>query len=81
MINEAIKGIEELTNSDDSWVVEKANKILRYNHQHTTGQISTAEYVDLLNDLARIEEIQDNADVMKLKAAVENVLMTAMKLV
>lgn len=80
MINEAIEQMRELTNSENAWVREKANKVLRYNHQHDTGQLSTAEYTDLLNDLARIEEIQEEADTMKYKAAIEKCITTAFSL-
>lgn len=76
-INEAIQEMQALTQSENSWLREKANKVLRYNHQHDTGQLSTAEYTDLLNDLARIEEIQEEADTMKYKAAIEKMITTA----
>jgi hypothetical protein len=72
--------MNELTQSENSWLREKANKVLRYNHQHETGQLSTAEYADLLTDLARIEEIQEEADTMKYKAAIEKFITTAFSL-
>ena len=76
-INDAIQEMQLLTNSENAWLREKANKVIRYNHQHETGQLSTAEYTDLLNDLARIEEIQEEADAMKYKAAIEKLITTA----
>ena len=76
-INDAIQEMQALTNSENAWLREKANKVIRYNHQHETGQLSTAEYTDLLNDLARIEEIQEEADAMKYKAAIEKLITTA----
>ena len=76
-INDAIQEMQALTNSENAWLIEKANKVIRYNHQHETGQLSTAEYTDLLNDLARIEEIQEEADAMKYKAAIEKLITTA----
>ena len=76
-INDAIQEMQALTNSENAWLREKANKVIRYNHQHETGQLSTAEYTDLLNDLARIEEIQEEADAMKYKAAREKLITTA----
>lgn len=76
-INEAIQEMQSLTTSENAWLREKANKVIRYNHQHETGQLSTAEYTDLLNDLARIEEIQEEADAMKYKAAIEKLITTA----
>jgi polyhydroxyalkanoate synthesis regulator phasin len=79
-INEAIQEMQSLTTSENAWIREKANKILRYNHQHETGQLSTAEYTDLLNDLARIEEIQEEADMMKYKAAIEKIITTTFSL-
>jgi len=79
-INEAIQEMQALTNSENAWLREKANKVIRYNHQHETGQLSTAEYTDLLNDLARIEEIQEEADTMKYKAAIEKLITTAFSL-
>jgi len=79
-INEAIQEMQALTQSDNAWLREKANKVLRYNHQHETGQLSTAEYTDLLNDLARIEEIQEEADTMKYKAAIEKIITTTFSL-
>jgi len=79
-INEAIQEMQALTQSDNAWLKEKANKVLRYNHQHETGQLSTAEYTDLLNDLARIEEIQEEADTMKYKAAIEKIITTTFSL-
>ena len=47
-INDAIQEMQALTNSENAWLREKANKVIRYNHQHETGQLSTAEYTDLL---------------------------------
>lgn len=79
-MNEAIQEMQALTNSENAWLREKANKVIRYNHQHETGQLSTAEYTDLLNDLARIEEIQEEADAMKYKAAIEKLITTAFSL-
>lgn len=79
-INEAIQDMQALTQSDNVWLREKASKVLRYNNQHQTGQLSTAEYTDLLNDLARIEEIQEEADTMKYKAAIEKLITTAFSL-
>lgn len=79
-INEAIQEMQSLTTSENAWLREKANKVIRYNHQHETGQLSTAEYTDLLNDLARIEEIQEEADAMKYKAAIEKLITTAFSL-
>lgn len=79
-INEAIQEMQALTNSENAWLREKANKVIRYNHQHQTGQLSTAEYTDLLNDLARIEEIQEEADAMKYKAAIEKIITTTFSL-
>jgi hypothetical protein len=79
-ITDAINSMQELTHSENTWIREKANKVLRYNHQHETGQLSTAEYTDLLNDLARIEEIQEEADTMKYKAAIEKFITTAFSL-
>lgn len=76
-INDAIQEMQLLTTSENAWLREKANKVIRYNHQHETGQLSTAEYTDLLNDLARIEEIQEEADAMKYKAAIEKLITTA----
>ena len=76
-INDAIQEMQLLTTSEIAWLREKANKVIRYNHQHETGQLSTAEYTDLLNDLARIEEIQEEADAMKYKAAIEKLITTA----
>ena len=79
-LNEAIQEMQTLTNSENAWLREKANKVIRYTHQHETGQLSTAEYTDLLNDLARIEEIQEEADTMKYKAAIEKLITTAFTL-
>jgi polyhydroxyalkanoate synthesis regulator phasin len=79
-INEAIQEMQALTQSDNAWLREKATKVIRYNHQHDSGQLSTAEYTDLLNDLARIEEIQEEADAMKYKAAIEKIITTTFSL-
>lgn len=79
-INQAIQEMQALTQSDNVWLREKASKVLRYSNQYETGQLSTAEYTDLLNDLARIEEIQEEADTMKYKAAIEKLITTAFSL-
>lgn len=80
MIESILKEIEQLAYCEDAWIRERAEKVLRYQQQYDAGQLTLAEYSDLINDISRIEEIQQNANVMKFKAATEKLITTLLSL-
>jgi len=79
-IETILKEIQELTLCEDAWIRERAEKVLRYQQQYDSGQLTLAEYSDLITDISRIELIQENANVIKFKAATEKLITTLISL-
>ena len=52
--------INELLTHEDPWVREKASHINQLEEMHRGGEISTEEYVELLEDITRTEMVLDN---------------------
>jgi|TARA_B110000977_G_scaffold47886_1_gene65081 hypothetical protein len=52
--------INELLTHEDPWVREKASHINQLEEMHRDGEISTEEYVELLEDITRTEMVLDN---------------------
>jgi len=53
-----------LTEEGPSWAAHRAELALKYNEQHSKGELSDSEFNELLEDLIRLNEINDRADNM-----------------
>jgi hypothetical protein len=63
-----IEDIRKLAESDDPEVKTKAEDILMMHVAYEEGQITKEMYVELLEDIARTEDVETHADVMTAKA-------------
>jgi hypothetical protein len=63
-----IEDIRKLAESDDAEVKAKAEDILMMHVAFEEGQITKEMYVELLEDIARTEDVETHADVMTAKA-------------
>lgn len=72
--------LHELAASDRSWAAERAQMALELQQQYTTGDISLSEYQELMEDLARSDQLNEQADDQDLKNALVSAVMLAAKL-
>lgn len=63
-----IGDIEKLLDSDDSEVKAKAEDIMMMHRAYEEGQITKEMYKEILEDVARTEEVESHADTMTAKA-------------
>jgi hypothetical protein len=63
-----IDEIKALVECEDKEVAAKADEIIMMQVAYEEGQITKEMYVELLEDVKRTYEIQENADEMKFKA-------------
>ena len=63
-----IEDIKNLVGCGDKEVAEKAEEIAMMHAAYEEGNITKEMYVELLEDVKRTYEIQENADDMKFKA-------------
>lgn len=60
--------IKQLVECEDKEVAAKADEILMMQVAYEEGNITKEMYVELLEDIKRTYEIQENADDMKFKS-------------
>lgn len=74
--------LKELThladNSEDAWVKERAQLVLKFKEEYDNGILNEWEFKDLMEDLIRTDKIKEHADSMKLKANIEKLITLAM---
>jgi hypothetical protein len=64
-----IDKIKELVGCDDAEVSAKAEEIVMMHTAYEEGQITKEMYAELLEDVKRTTDIQDDAEDMKFKSA------------
>lgn len=72
--------LQELADSDRSWAAERAQMALEFQQQYANGDISLSEYQELMEDLARSDQLNEQADDQDLKNALVSAVMLAAKL-
>ena len=73
--------INELLTHEDPWVREKASHINQLEEMHRDGEISTEEYIELLEDITRTETVLDNNDNVNGMTLIIKVVTGLLKLV
>lgn len=72
--------LKQLAASDRSWVAERAQIAMELQQQHDSGDINDSEYQELMEDLARSDALNEQADDQDLKNALVSAIMVASKL-
>lgn len=73
--------LKELAISEQSWVAERAQIAVDLQQQYANNEISKDEYQELMEDLARSDQLNDQADGQDLKNTLVSAIMIAAKLV
>lgn len=73
--------LKELAISEQSWVAERAQIAVDLQQQYTNGEISKDEYQELMEDLARSDQLNEQADDQDLKNTLVSAIMIASKLI
>ena len=66
--------LDQLLHSDKDWVRVRAETALQILNQQQTGQITSSEARELLEDLVRTDQLEAEADDIKLKTMLVNVV-------
>ena len=72
--------LTQMAASSRGWLAERAQIALELQQQHAQGDISDSEYQELMEDLARSDTLNEEADDQELKNALVSAIMMASKL-
>jgi polyhydroxyalkanoate synthesis regulator phasin len=61
--------LQEIAHAGPPWAAQRAETALRIHQALTSGEISSSEAKELLEDLVRTDRLEAEADDMALKAA------------
>jgi hypothetical protein len=66
--------LDQLLHSDKDWVRVRAETALQILNQQQTGQITSSEARELLEDLVRTDQLEAEADDINMKTMLVNVV-------
>jgi|Laugresubdmm15sn_1035100.scaffolds.fasta_scaffold334408_1 polyhydroxyalkanoate synthesis regulator phasin len=66
--------LDQLLHSDQDWIRVRAETALQIVNQRQTGQITSDEARELLEDLVRTDQLEAEADDMAMKTMLVNVV-------
>jgi len=73
--------LDSVLGHESPWVAEKARILRGMELAHTSGDLSTEEYVELLEDLKSADDLVDNNDTIENKALLLTAITGLLKLI
>jgi hypothetical protein len=67
VMEQAILDVKALMEDGPDWVQERAGIVLDMYEQHNAGELSDEEYAELLEDLARADQLDELSDDFDMK--------------
>jgi hypothetical protein len=67
--------LEQLAQCGAGWAQERAQVALEATDAVKSGQISRADYIELMKDLVNADQLNKDADNIELKAALETAIL------